>query len=250
MQAQGIVPTILPVHILAGALALVFGYVALFAAKGATLHRKSGMLFVYVMSTMALTGMLISAVEGVAPAINIPSALLTFYLVITSLLTVKPVAGSRWLDTAGMLMAMSIGLGCALLGVAAIVRGGREAGMAYPLFLFAGVSILAGVGDRRVIRAGGIRGVPRLRRHLWRMCFALFVASIAFFLGPDRLPEMLRSPVFRASGVLLPIAAMSYWMWRIRTRNTLRTTHVPAAVANASADRRSLGGGWSARASS
>ena len=34
--------TLLPVHILGGALALVFGYVALYATKGATLHRKSG----------------------------------------------------------------------------------------------------------------------------------------------------------------------------------------------------------------
>ena len=40
------------VHILAGGLALVFGYVALYAAKGATLHRKSGMLSVYAMLTM------------------------------------------------------------------------------------------------------------------------------------------------------------------------------------------------------
>ena len=37
---------ILPAHILAGGLALVVGYVALYATKGATLHRKSGMVFV------------------------------------------------------------------------------------------------------------------------------------------------------------------------------------------------------------
>lgn len=38
-MTPGIVPKILPVHILAGGLALVFGYVALAAAKGGTLHR-------------------------------------------------------------------------------------------------------------------------------------------------------------------------------------------------------------------
>ncbi len=43
------------VHILAGALGLVSGYVALYAVKGATLHRKSGMLFVYAMSTMCVS---------------------------------------------------------------------------------------------------------------------------------------------------------------------------------------------------
>ena len=40
--------TILPIHIAAGVLALVFGYVALFAPKGATLHRKSGMLLYWL----------------------------------------------------------------------------------------------------------------------------------------------------------------------------------------------------------
>lgn len=53
------------------------------------MHRKSGMFFVGVMLTMSVTGMLISAVGGVAPAINIPSALLTFYLVVTGLATVR-----------------------------------------------------------------------------------------------------------------------------------------------------------------
>lgn len=36
----------LSVHIVAGALALTFGYTALFAAKGSTLHRKSWALWI------------------------------------------------------------------------------------------------------------------------------------------------------------------------------------------------------------
>jgi uncharacterized membrane protein len=44
------------IHILAGALGLAFGYVALYSTKGATLHRRSGMLFVYAMVTMCLGG--------------------------------------------------------------------------------------------------------------------------------------------------------------------------------------------------
>jgi len=209
------------VHILAGGLGLLSGYVALYAAKGATLHRKSGMLFVYVMVTMSVTGMLISAVEGVAPEINVPSALLTFYFVITSLTTVRPPAGwSRRLDIAAMLLALAIGLTCFTLGVAAIARGGREAGMAYPLFLFGVVALFASAGDRRIIRGGDLRGAPRLIRHLWRMCFALFVASIAFYLGRTRVPEMFRIPALLAAGVLLPLAAMFYWLWRIRMRQT------------------------------
>ena len=58
----------LAVHIIAGALGTVFGFVALYSAKGAWLHRKSGMLFVYAMLTMCFLGVLIAAVRGKAPA--------------------------------------------------------------------------------------------------------------------------------------------------------------------------------------
>ena len=211
------------VHVLCGGLGLLSGYVALYAAKGATLHRKSGLVFVCAMLTMAVTGLLVSAVEGVAPAINIPTALLTFYLVVTSLTTVRPLAArSSALDRAAMLMGLGIAIGCFALAINAIGQGGAEAGLAYPLFLFGGVALGGAEGDRRTIRAGGVRGPARLKRHLWRMCFALFVASIAFYLGPNRLPEMLRSPILRGFGLLLPIAVMSTWLWRLRGRRTAR----------------------------
>jgi uncharacterized membrane protein len=230
---------ILLVHIVTASLGLLSGYVALSVAKGATLHRRLGMLFVCVMLTMSVTGMLISAVQGVAPVINIPTALLTSYLVITSLTTVRP-AASRRVEVAAMLMGLVIGLVCIALALVAIGKGGRDAGMAYPLVLFGAVAFLASGGDRRAIRAGGLRGAPRLARHLWRMCFALFIASIAFFLGPDRVPAMIRTPALRAAGVLLPILAMAYWLWRVRVRRSVRgatgvsTTRTTAIAARAS----------------
>jgi hypothetical protein len=45
--------------------------------------------------------------------------------------------------------------------------------------------------------------------------------SIAFFLGPDGAPAMIRTPAHRAAGVLLPILAMAYWLWRVRARRTV-----------------------------
>jgi hypothetical protein len=214
------------VHVIAGGLGLISGYVALSVTKGATLHRRSGILFVCVMTTMAITGMLVSAIEGVAPAINIPSALLTAYLVITSLMTVRPPAvASRWLNIGGLIAALAIGVSCFLLAVVSIAKGGAEAGMAFPLVMFGGTALLAARGDLRVIRARELTGAPRLKRHLWRMCFALFIASIAFFLGQGRVPEPFRTPSVLATGVLLPIAAMSYWFWRLRTRRTTVSLH-------------------------
>jgi uncharacterized membrane protein len=106
---------VLLLHILAGGLGLLSGYVALSAAKGASLHRKSGMMFVYTMLPMAVTGMLISAIEGVAPAINIPFALLTIYLVITGVAAVRQAGVDRRIRARRHLWRM-----CLALSIAAI----------------------------------------------------------------------------------------------------------------------------------
>jgi uncharacterized membrane protein len=212
--------TLLLLHVLAGLAGLVTGYIALYSAKGAPLHRKSGRLFVYAMLPMSVTGMLVAAIGGVAPAINIPAAAVTFYLVVTALTTVRPVRdGSRWLDNAGMIFAFVVGLACIVIAFSVIARGGRGAGMAYPLFIFGGVALAASVGDRRMIRAGGIQGAARLRRHLWRMCVALFIASGSFFLGQaDEFPRALRIRPLLALPVLAVLATMIYWLRRLRAK--------------------------------
>jgi uncharacterized membrane protein len=212
--------TLLSLHVLAGLAGLVTGYIALYSAKGAPLHRKSGMLFVYAMLPMSMTGMLVAAIGGVAPAINIPAAAVTFYLVVTALTTVRPVrSGSKWLDNAGTIFAFAVGLSCIVIAFSLIARGGRGAGMAYPLFIFSGIALSAGVGDRRMIRAGGIHGTARLRRHLWRMCVALFIASGSFFLGQaDVFPRALRIRPLLALPVLAVLATMIYWLRRLRTK--------------------------------
>jgi hypothetical protein len=105
--------------------------------------------------------------------------------------------------------------------------------MRFPLFIFGVIALMAGVGDLRMIRAGGIQGIPRLKRHLWRMSVALFIAAASFFLGPvRRIPEPLRIPALR----LLPLVVlviMTYWLWRFRRkripRDVIRVT-APEAI--------------------
>jgi uncharacterized membrane protein len=41
--------TLVPFHVVAAAIALVSGFIALYAFKGGTLHRKSGTIFAYSM---------------------------------------------------------------------------------------------------------------------------------------------------------------------------------------------------------
>ena len=207
-----------PVHVVAGVLALVFGYVALYATKGATLHRKSGILFVYAMVTMSLSGALMAFFN--ASSVNVVAGLLTFYFVTTGLLTVRPrFEAAKWIDAAAMLFALTVAILAFKTGFEVANSGRPEAG---PMFIFGGMGLLAAVGDMRMIRARGIQGPRRIARHLWRMCFAMWVAAASFFWGPPRrVPEAIRIPALQAVAVLLPVAAMLYWLWRIRVRKTL-----------------------------
>lgn len=212
------------VHIVAGSLGLLSGYTALYVTKGAPLHRRSGMVFVWTMLTMATAGFLMTALRGVAVAINIPAAVLTAYLVITALLTVRPrPATQRWLDPALMLVALAVGLIMVAFGLEAIANGGTRRGMpAFPFFMFAFVGLLGAVLDIRMMRAGGVRGAVRITRHLWRMCFALFIAAMSFFLGQaDEFPAALRKPALLALPVLFVLATLMYWLWRVRIRRAV-----------------------------
>jgi uncharacterized membrane protein len=214
------------VHILAGSLALVFGYVALYAAKGATLHRKSGMLFVYAMLTMCVFGTLIAAVRGVAPAVNIPAGVLTAYLVITSLLTVRPLAAApRGLHSGLMLVALAVGLTSLTFAFEALISpDGKRQGMpAFPFVMFGVVGTLAAVLDLRMMRSGGLAGASRLTRHLWRMSFALFIAALSFFIGQAKvIPKPIRILPLLALPVLAVLVTMFYWLWRVRIRRSFR----------------------------
>jgi uncharacterized membrane protein len=213
----------LSIHILAGIVALVSGAVALAAAKGARLHRRSGTLFVYAMVTMALLGAAIAMIRGAAPSINVPAGLTTAYLVVTALMTVRPRSSwSRPVDRAAMVFGFVVGAASIIFGIVTLATvTGPAKGMAYPLFLFGMVGLGGGKSDLKVIRNGGLGGTARLRRHLWRMCLALFIATGSFFLGQAQVfPAPVRDSGLLAVPVFAVLAAMLYWLWRVRARST------------------------------
>ena len=213
------------VHILAGSLAIITGYVGLFAAKGATLHRRSGRLFVHAMVVMALSGAGIAlAQSGEATAIG---GVLAVYLVVTALTTVRPrTATSRRLEIAAMLVALVTGSASTVFAFGdATTRDGIPAPM---LLIFGTVGLLSGISDLRIVRSGPLRGTPRLRRHLWRMCFAMWIATGSFFLGQaDEFPEPLRIFPLLAIPAFLPLLVMPYWLWRVRTKRGRRIVEPP-----------------------
>jgi uncharacterized membrane protein len=210
---------LLPIHIAAGGLALVLGAVALLVKKGGTIHRRGGLLFVYAMLVMGAT----SAMLG-----NAFGGLMAIYFVATALTTVRPVAPwTRGVDVAAMLFAVIFTAVTFLAGIEAFNSpGGSRNGVPFPMFFFlATVTTLAVIGDIRVMRFGMPRGGPRLARHLWRMCFALFVAAGSFFSVRERvakiLPEVFTTAPMRVLPILLVFGAMFYWLWRVRARRRL-----------------------------
>jgi hypothetical protein len=83
--------------------------VALTASKGATLHRL-GLLFVYAMLTMGISGSILALPQSLTNA-NVLGGFISAYFVITALTTVRPV--SRWTRrlnsvTLAVVMALSL----------------------------------------------------------------------------------------------------------------------------------------------
>jgi hypothetical protein len=214
------------IHIAAGSLALLSGYVALYAAKGASLHRRAGMLFVYAMLVMCVAGTTIAAVRNVAPAVNIPAAVLTSYLVITSITTVRPIAGwPRSLDYLLLLVALGIGVTNFSFAYEALssADGTRNGMPAFPFLLFGTIGSIGAVLDLKRLRSGPLKGVARLTRHLWRMTMALWIAALSFFIGQAKvIPEPIRIMPLLALPVLAVLVTMLYWLWRIRFRQSFR----------------------------
>jgi hypothetical protein len=227
------------VHIIAGSVALGTGYVALFARKGANVHRTSGRVFVYAMLVMATFGFIIAATRGVAPAVNMPAAVIAAYLVLTSLTTVRPPAtGERKWLIVGSVVSLATGVTSLTFAFQAVAAGGTRNGMpAFPFFMFGIVGGLASIGDVRILRSSPPRGTARLTRHLWRMCFALFIAALSFFIGQaDEVPEPLRIMPLLGLPVLLVLVTMFYWLWRVGYRRRLRGISVGAAIESPRSD--------------
>lgn len=216
----------LTAHVMGGVLGILFGFTALYTAKGGSVHRRSGLLFVYAMLTMSLLGATLAIVRHNAPQSNASVGLLTAYFVMTALTTVRPPSvGVRRVDIGLMLVALAIGAALFTFGAEAkMTPKGTLNGMpAVGYFVFGSIALMAGAGDIRMLRSAALRGAPRLTRHLWRMCAALFIAAASFFLGPTRrIPEIMRIPWLLPVPVLAILVTMLYWLWRVRSKRTIR----------------------------
>jgi len=236
---------VLLAHICAGTLGLLSGTAAIAFRKGSPRHVLAGKIFVVSMLIMAV-GAVYVAIERNQPG-NIGGGILTFYLILTAWLTARrPPGKTSRFDWLAMLVPLATGV-LLWIGSIKILRSGATSANGVPvgMTLFLGtVMLLAAVGDVRMLLGGGVVGTRRIARHLWRMCFGLFIASGSFFLGPNNRPLRLLtkvgigqqlSPTLFNTGLyliltILPLVILIFWLVRVRFTSTFkRADAVPEA---------------------
>jgi hypothetical protein len=220
----GCMTPVLIVHIGAGSLGILSGFATVVAAKGERLHRAFGTVFFISMLTMAALAAYLAIFQpptypGAAPAsATVPVAILTFYLVATGWMTVRrSQRGVGPLDYGALFVVAAVAAAMLIFGLVAAGNPiDRAHGFPMRYYVFATFAAIPALLDLKVILQRGISGAPRIARHLWRMCFALFFAASFFFLGQPRVAAFFHKSPLLFVPALAPLAAMLFWLVRVR----------------------------------
>lgn len=212
--------SLLWVHIAAGIAAVLIGAIAVAARKGGRLHTSSGTWFAVAMIVLGITASVLEPFRKPEPGSPL-IGLVVCYFVVTSWVAARRRDGSTGkFEIAACLVALTAAALVAWDGftdATAPTPVGRG-----PVFVMAALLLLAGLLDLNAILRTKLSPAQRLSRHLWRMCFAFFIATGSFFIGQqDILPRALRgSPVLLALG-FAPLAVMAVWLVRVRFAKAL-----------------------------
>lgn len=219
---------LLLLHIIGGTLGILSGFVAVSLRKGSRWHGVAGNVFFISMLTMSGCGAYMALMKSEVS--NVFGGLLTFYMVATAWVTVRRRDGGTGIyGWVGLLAALGLGAVMVSFGIAAAMSPtSTKADAPAMYFVFGSLALLAAAGDLRMLLRGGIFGVQRVARHLWRMCFALFVASASLFLArPHLFPAVLsKTHVLPVLGIL-PLILMIFWLVRVRFKNAFKTNASP-----------------------
>jgi hypothetical protein len=217
--------------------------------KGSPRHVLAGKVFVASMLTMAVGAVYLAIVRH-QPS-NIGGGILTFYLIGTAWLTTGRRDGetnrSDWIV---LLIPLVLGIFTWMNGIK-VVRSGEGSSDGVPVgmtFFMGSVMLLAAAGDVRMLVRGGVSGAKRIARHLWRMCFGLFIAAGSFFMGPNNrplrllstvgvgrhLPRALFSIALYLILTMLPLILLIFWLVRIRFKNAYNGQPMPSGSADPS----------------
>lgn len=206
--------TLTNIHIAGGSLALFAGAVAVVVRKGGNLHRRAGTGFLV---TMLVLGVTASGLAWLHEGPQSPAGgILTCYFVVTSWVAARRRDGRTGrFEIAACAFALGMAALMAWEGFAAAASPtpvGRG-----PVFALAGVCLFAGLGDLSAVLRRQLTPAQRIGRHLWRMCFAFFIATGSFFLGQqDVMPEGIRGSPLLFIPAFAPFAVMAFWLLRLR----------------------------------
>lgn len=210
---------VLILHVGVGAACLISGFAALVFRKGSRPHRAAGRVFAVTTLAVSVSAVYL-ALFAPEKMISVIGGTLAFYLVVTGWLAVaRQTKGSVLVDLGLLVLPLVAGAGALALGLeAAGSESGTKEGLAPGAYYFwAGTAAICVALDLKVILCGGVSGVARISRHLWRMCFALFIAEAAVLLGQQQVfPELLRHPYVISAPLLVVIFLMVFWLVRIR----------------------------------
>jgi hypothetical protein len=217
-------------HIAGGAIGMVTGVVALAARKGQRIHRAAGSVFFLAMFMAYAIG------AGVAPFLdtgqrpNLVAGIMALYLLVSGTVAARRRAAKAGAPEAiGLIVALSItAAGLILMRMGAASPSGTVDGsppQAFFLFTIAGA--FAAAGELNFLVRKHLSNVARIARHLWRMCFSLFIASGSFFLGQQQVfPETLQGSALLLVLALSPLPVMLFWLGKIRFDDWRRRTQV------------------------
>lgn len=220
---------LLALHIAGGTLGMLSGFAAMFLRKGSRRHSIAGDVFVVSMLIMSACGTVLAVMKS-QPG-NILGGTFTFYLVATAWLTARRrEAETTLFDWAGLLFVLPIAAIEITYGLQAALS---PTGLKYnyppgPYFFLGSFALLSTIGDIRMLIRGGITGSSRLARHLWRMCFAQFIAAGSIFLARQQLfPAILRRTGTLYLLSFLPLAVLIAWLIRVRVVERTRLPSLP-----------------------
>ncbi|HYC58859.1 MAG TPA: DUF2306 domain-containing protein [Thermoanaerobaculia bacterium] len=213
------------IHICTATVGLLSGFLAMVLRKGSGMHRIAGNVFFVSMLMMSASAAYLAAFLK-PNAMNVVVGLLTFYLVSTGWWAGKRRDGAPGkFELGAMLFAAAVGVGGISVGidVANTVSRTRNGYPAAMFFVFGSIALLCAASDLRMFVRRELAGTRRMARHLWRMSFALLIATLSFFPGQARnLPESFRETSLVYTPHLFLAASMIYWMIRIRIRKRVR----------------------------
>jgi len=220
------------VHIAGGAVGLLSGFLALALRKGSQRHRVVGRIFAVSMMCMGGAAAWLAFMKS-QPS-NVLGGTLTLYFVATAWVTVRRRAGeTSKFDWMALLVPLAVGAILVTNGIQALnsptgAKYGVPAGMH---FFLGAIALSAAVGDVRMLLRGGVFGTQRIARHLWRMCFGLWIAAGSVFLARQQLfPAFLRNTGALYFLTALPLLMMIFWLVRIRFTSAHKPKPMPSRV--------------------